>query len=138
MDYNAIDEPSQKTSRINSAQLLNLTLDLLWKDAHNHSRKRQFSEWDSDLNMIWGELAGDVDPGKTDEKTFFDLCEKIYETGSLSNPPITGFKNSKSIDVKTRSKQYILLLRKHVWLKRLQNRLGKGTAYKDQFEDEFN
>jgi len=126
-----------KVSKYNSAQLLNVSLDKLWNDARNHARSGQYDSWKYDLDMIWNELGADTPEGGADEKLFEKFSEDISKTGRLEKPQVNGFKNLDSKDKARKSIQYLKLRKLHLWLKRLQNRLGKGTAYKDEFEDDF-
>ena len=127
-DYNDIDD--YKTSKINSGMLINLRLDLLLKDCHKHSRNANYSAWNSDLDRIWCELAADVDEGSEDEKKIEEINKKIGETGELkmSSKP-AGFRNYGEKEILTHTKQYDLLNKKEIFLRRLMNKQGKGTAY---------
>lgn len=135
--YDNIDDI--KISKINSAGLQNLSLHELWKEARNHARAGNFQKWNADLDMIWGELF-DFDFKSKKENNpveeFNKLNEVIYKLGTLNPPAIIGFSDNRVLD-DIRAKQYLALLKKHVWLKKLQNIMGKGTAYRDPYEDEF-
>lgn len=137
MNYNQDPiESALKISRINSAQFMNIALHELWKEARNHSRAGLFNKWNQDLDMIWGELGGDLEEKDKKFQEYKEINDGLHQLGSLSSPEIQGFK-SRAINPELRGKQYVLLLKKHLWLKKLQNELGKGTAYKDPFEYDF-
>lgn len=130
------DEPERKVSRYNSAELENRALDALWKQAQNFCSAGLYDKWNISLDLLWGILAGDVSEKDPEQQKYIDFSKEISETGILASPNVTGFSSEKK-SVETRAKQYAILLRKHIWLKRLQNSQGKGTAYQDPFEDEL-
>lgn len=135
-DYNQ-EFVDSRISKINAAGLINLILSGLWTDAYRHSRMGDFSKWNADLNCLWIEFAGDVKPGSEDEKEFESINARLAAIGSLSTPTITGFKQLSTSDLIKRAKQYQILLEKSVFLKRMQNKQGKGTAYYDEAEDDW-
>jgi len=132
-------EEEVRKSKYNTAVSKEIRRDLLWKDANNHSRSGQFHRWNEDLDTIWSELSADL----KDEKKFeikqqeikkFD--ERILEVGQISDL-IVGFKKQTPEDLKRRANHYNILREKEIWIRRLENELGKGTAYEDEDEDEF-
>jgi len=124
-----------KVSKINAAALINLIMADLWKDAYRHSRNAELSKWNADLNCIWIELAGDVDADGDKEKEFKKLDSNLASTGSLYKKASTGFKQTSKDELVLFAKQYRLLMEKALFLKRLQNKQGKGTAYYDDADD---
>ena len=132
-DYN---EPStSKLSKINAAALINLTIAELWKDSYRHSRAGDLSKWNADLNCLWIELAGDVDIGSEEEKGFNKVEGDLIKLGSLGTSKVTGFVEKEEGEKIKNAKQYKLLMDKALFLKRLQNKQGKGTAYQDDADD---
>jgi len=131
------------TSKINSGMLINLRLNDLWKDAHRHARAGKYSQWNDDLDRVWCELGGDVVPltknqikkGEVDaEKQYEDLTMDYAKACSEIKAP-TGF-NKYDEDAKGAfGKQKQALIKKEIFLRRLQNKQGKGTAYHDSSED---
>jgi len=124
-----------KVSKINAAALINLIIADLWKDSYRHSRNAELSKWNADLNCLWVELAGDVDENSDAEKEYFAIDKELAITGSLSKPKTTGFKQPSKEEAQNFAKQYKLLMKKATYLKRLQNKQGKGTAYYDDTDD---
>jgi len=124
-----------KVSKINAAALINLIMADLWKDAYRHSRNAELSKWNADLNCIWIELAGDVDVNSDKEKEFKKMDSNLASTGSLYKKASTGFKQTSKDELVLFAKQYRLLMEKALFLKRLQNKQGKGTAYYDDADD---
>jgi len=141
-DYEAEVE-NATTSKINSGMLIVLRLNDLWKDAHRHARDGRYSKWNDDLDRVWCELASDSKPLTDKEKKAGALsADEEYdkltltfaeECGDIEKP--TGFqKHSK--DAKSKfAAQKRALIKKEIFLRRLQNIQGKGTAYHDSSED---
>lgn len=104
-----------KVSEYNSAFSQLYRLDALWQQANYMSINGHIVQWNWILDAIWRELAGDADP-----KQF------------------TEFNNFKGLYSKYRSKRdklYQLLEQKEIFLRKLQNKQGKGTKYADPDED---
>ena len=125
---------TQQISKYNSAVAQLFRLDELWKDAHRHSRSGNYMAWNADLDKIWSELAGDLKPNCNEEKEYNTFTQQLGKAGTLSKDEIKGFNSNSNFGKPT---QYIVLLNKEIWLRRLQNSQGKGTAYADEFEDDF-
>lgn len=78
---------------------------------HNLKRKGALFEVNYELDNWWTELAGDKNVLPEDSKKFYSFW-KVY----------TVVKHNKSL-------LYQLLIKKEVFLAKLQNRLGKGSRY---------
>jgi len=129
-----IDE--EKMSRINAAGIINITLENLWKDCYNAMADSNLVRWNRKLDALWVILGGDVKKdGKEDEK-MKDLDGKIYGTGSLNHKK-TGFQKADDNESTKMSLQYLYLKEKSLFLRRLQNKQGKGTAYASDDDDDF-
>ena len=135
-EYNAEAEEITKSSRLNSGWLIILRINELWKDTHKHSRIANYSAWNSDLDRIWCELASDIKAGSEEDKTFKEFNQKIGALGKLkigSRPQ--GFRNFDTTETMNHTKQYQILMEKEIFLRRLMNEQGKGTAYKEDEDD---
>ena len=133
MDYTN-PEVEFKTSKINSAALMNLILTDLWKDAHQHARKGRLRDFSNDLDCIWIHLGGDEDK-ESDASLEYIRIEKELTKIDIEKKQ-GGF--SKDIDVDLKEKLtmfYRVLMEKALFLRRLQNKQGKGTAYQDPSDD---
>lgn len=130
-DYGNVDVGA-RISKINAAGLINLLILELWKESYKHSRTGELSKWNACLNCLWMEFAGDVLPGSDQEKEFKEIQNRLIQTGSLAKNTITGFAEAKQIDLIKSARQYLILMDKSVFLKRLQNKQGKGTAYYEE------
>lgn len=132
-DFN-IGGAEDKVSKINSAGLINITLENLWKDCYNAMSAGNLNIWNIKLDAIWLILGGDEQEDGEDDMKITELDMKIYELGNLKQVKITGFKKTINENAST---QYLLLKRKSLFLRRLQNRQGKGTAYATDDDFDF-
>ena len=82
------EEQEQKTSKYNAGVAIQIRLDKLWTDTHNHCRQGRFSLWNADLDRVWCELAADLKEEKDPRynvtpryilQVFGEACRKIYE-----------------------------------------------------------
>ena len=134
-DRNSYEIDLNKTSKLNSGGLINLRLDVLWKDAHKHSRAGMYSDWSADLDCIWSELGGEYKEDSEQAKEFNSLIEKLLLIRNWNTTD--GFKKILPEDKLEMTRQYLLLRRKELFLRRIQNEQGKGTAYTDGSEDDW-
>ena len=126
-----------KISSYNSAGDQIQRIGQLWRDANNHARQGDNSKWNMDLDAIWRELAGDLPNDSVQEKAFDKFMEAITKLMPLTSATPPSFnKKDQNIYLK-RSQEYQILHKKDVFLRRLQNVLGKGSSYRDEFEDDF-
>lgn len=136
-DYNQEAETQEsQLSRINSAGLTNITLENLWRDCYSAIAQGDLEKWNRKLDAIWIVLGGDVKEGDNDDKAMKDIDLNIYANGSLNNKRIGFTKSSKNSSLIIAT-QYIWLKKKSLFLKRLQNRQGKGTAYASEDDDDI-
>lgn len=128
-----------KLSRINSAALVNSMLSNLWGDFFRHLRDSKFLNATNDLDCIWTILGGEKKVEGTDiEKNYKSIANKAKDCmpfGILEN--IKGFNKINDKELKLLAKQKSFLLEKGLFLRRLQNSQGKGTAYQDEDEGDF-
>ena len=134
-DYNK-ELDDEKMSRINSAGIINITLENLWRDCYSAMAKGDLVSWSRKLDAIWAILGGDVKVGDEIDKEMNKMDLKIYQTGTLNHKK-DGFRKLEEKESEVIALQYILLKRKSLFLRRLQNKQGKGTAYLDEDYDDF-
>jgi hypothetical protein len=153
MEEELISE-SRQLSKYNTAFFINERLHYLWTDANEHSRNGMFNKWNLDLDAIWRELARDfkfkkekskktekeIEETDTEfknfEKKFNEFDENLSHTGVLSNGDNNSrFEENSLINMQRRNNQYKILNNKELFLKRLENYLGKGTKFQDNEED---
>jgi len=134
-DYNIIGEDDNAQSRINAAGLINSTLEKLWSESYIAMSHGNYLLWNIKLDSIWAILGGDEIEGGDKDKKINKINLEIYNKGSLKSTIGKGFKRA---DNPNNSVQYLLLLKKSLFLRRLQNKQGKGTAYASSDEDDIN
>jgi hypothetical protein len=134
MEMNYSDE--NKLSKLNSGGLINLRLNELWNDAHKHSRHGLYSLWNADLDCLWSELGGEYPENSKEVKEFNEINTTILLAKNWNNLN-NGFKKIKKEQQLEMARQYILLRRKEMYIRRIQNKQGKGTAYSDGSEDDW-
>ena len=127
------EQTTQKTSKYNSGVAQIMRLDDLWKKTHTAVIMSNFYKWNVLLDRIWCELAKDIDNGdyKTKKYNYDEIDEKI---GTIKDTQ-EGFKNPSEKDIEKRNGQFKILMEKELFLRRLENSLGKGTAWEDEDED---
>ena len=123
-----------KISRINSAGLINITIENLWKDCYNAMSSGDLNIWNTKLDAIWLILGGDEVEGSEVDTQINKLDIRIYELGVLKQSSYSGFKKSVNNNA---ALQYQLLKKKSLFLHRLQNKQGKGTAYTSDDDFDF-
>jgi len=128
------EDEETKMSKFNAAGLISATIEKLWVDCHNAMANGNYVLWNTKLDSIWTILGGDVKEGSDEDEKFRKICLKIYNNGSLKGKIGTGFNKKENPD---NTKQYQWLIKKSLFLRRLQNKQGKGTAYTSDDEDDF-
>jgi hypothetical protein len=124
----------EKVSKYNAAFLINQSLEFLWRGVFTSIDNNDLWKWNRKLDAIWIILARDIEEGSEQEKKYNDIELEIGKTGSLVYKKV-GFSILSSEDLKKMSLQYQLLKKKSLFLGRLQNKQGKGTAYVQSLED---
>lgn len=125
-----------KISKINSAGIINITIENLWRDSYSCMAKGDLVTWNRKLDAIWCILGGDVKAEDDGDKQFNKIELDLHNTGSL-NHKIVGFNKTDPNISGVIAKQYLILRKKSLFLRRLQNKQGKGTAYASDDEDDF-
>lgn len=137
--YNDVDSDFGKLSKINSAGLVNSTLSNLWLDFFRHFRAGQYLCANNDLDCIWTILGGERDIEDSEyEKEYCDIEEMLAKAGNLQDSmQVKGFGKVDDKQLSKLLKHKSILLKKSLFLRRLQNRQGKGTAYHDGDDEEM-
>ena len=131
---NSVEEEESKLSRFNSAGLINATLEKLWGECYTAMAEGNYSKWNTKLDSLWAVLGGDCNDGDPNDETITSINLKIYKQGSLKGKVGVGFDKKENPN---NALQYQYLLKKSLFLRRLQNKQGKGTAYANEDEDDF-
>lgn len=121
-------------SKLNSGGLINLRLHNLWVDRHKYAMNGDYVKWNEMLDAVWCELGADVKEGSADDKQFWELS-KNFSQACEGEKKLTGFNKIDKAGLASRAAQKVSLIKKELFLRRLQNKQGKGTAYVD--EDDF-
>lgn len=124
--------PNDTTSAYNEGMLQIERLHWLWTQANNQSRSGKYLEWRWTLDVVWRELTRDAIKN-TDGK----LTPGNFQEIELKNP---WFKEYNDIDnkidnAKNFRETYLSLSRLEIFLRCLQDAVGKGGKYKDTDED---
>lgn len=128
---------SEKTSKYNSAIDQLKRLDEIWRNITSNVRVGNFYMWNLNLDRVWTELAGDYQEGSEEEKKIIAVNKEIISLSPLLNATNLTF-NQISAETKIKqSKQYLVLIKKEILLRRFQNAQGKGSAYSSGDEDDF-
>lgn len=130
------ESEEERISKINAAGIINITLENLWRDVFLAMSNGNLVTWNRKLDAIWGILGGDQLEGDTEDKNMETLNLKIYNTGSLNHKK-SGFQKLESKESEKMALQYLLLNKKNLFLRRLQNKQGKGTAYQSDDRDDM-
>lgn len=119
-------------------------LDQLWRICQKHKRDRLYSKWNEELDTIWLELARDLFEKEKiiQESDEFESMEVIFNKfdKELSKQlPFmdgsSGFNEPDETSLKKRNEQYKILMKKQLFLARLENYIGKGTTEKEREDD---
>ncbi|MEM4325861.1 MAG: hypothetical protein QXU40_00985 [Candidatus Pacearchaeota archaeon] len=131
-------------SKFSSGLNIVIRLDNLWRRCHEFKRNGQYAKWNEELDTIWLELARDLFERRdiTSESEEFKKAEKIFngfEEELSKFLPFTdgglGFKKPDKDLIRRRNAQYKILMKKQLFLARLENYLGKGTTEKESEDD---
>jgi len=131
-DISNVEDNAQ--SKINAAGIINSTLEKLWNESYTTMTNGDYLKWNIKLDSIWAILGGDVKEGEKENKAFEKISKAIYDEGTLNSKIGTGFSQKPNPN---NAKQYQLLLKKSLFLRRLQNKQGKGTAYASDDDDDI-
>lgn len=120
-----------RTSKINSGGLITLRMDRLWDKAHTFASTGRYIQWNAILDRVWCELVGDAkDP---DKEKFLELTMKLPIAEHIIKPK--GFSKTLTMqDKQYNMKIYRVLMDKEAFIRELQNKQGKGTAYDEEDE----
>jgi len=83
------------------------------------------------------EVAGDLKEDADENKMMEVLNQAIVRLLPLASGNMSGFNKKNTNDIIKMSKQYLLLRKKEMLVKRMENKMGMGKAYVDEFEDDW-
>lgn len=133
------EEEETKISKYSSGVNQLKRLDSLWIDVNNHSRNGSFGKWNADLDRIWCELARDLIATKYEirKKALEKIETELFKKGNFNDKAPEGFEDPSETIIKKRDHQYKQLMEKELFLRRLENELGKGTSFDDDDDDGY-
>lgn len=134
-----LESEYNKTSKINSAGLINLRMNKLWGIADMCSVRADVKNWYLVLDTIWGNLAADItDKDKQQKETYDKLNKELTDKGFFNiYKQSKGFEGQETKLIENRHFYFRKLREMQIFLTKLENSQGKGTAYRDQMEDDF-
>ena len=98
MDFNTAEVVEQmgSLSKINSAGLINSTMNNLWVDFFRHYRDGKYLTANSDLDCIWTILGGEKGMKESqEEKDYFEIETNLSKVGILRDSfEVKGFDSS--------------------------------------------
>lgn len=121
-------------SKINAAGLINLSLENLWVQVYRAQSNCNLAVCNRHLDSIWLILGGDLPANDNKVKQYKEIDKAIGKTGNLSHVH-NSFGIVSQDELKIIAVQYRLIMEKALFLRRLQNKQGKGTAYEESIED---
>lgn len=136
MDYSE----SVRSSKINAAGIINDRVQALWSRANTASIQGNFLMWNAFLDSLWQEFAADAQQNKkdedSDETTFDKIQKKLVKSNFFSiNEEKEGFHVLSKTDLEKKREHRQILSEKHIFLKKLEKKQGRGGAYKDEYEE---
>ena len=117
---NDFSDKKDFTSAFNEAGYQIARLNVLWNTCNSLSRNGRLTQWKWLLDTIWRELTPDAT--QKDENKYFGEVKEL--NNKISNPKGPG-------DL------YIALQEKEIFLRCLQDAVGKGSKRKDSDEDDM-
>lgn len=134
-EFEANSDSDQKISKYNSALDALKRIGEIWRSVRVDVISGNYSAWNRELDRVWAELAGDLKYDGPEQQKIDRFNEDILKLYPLAVPNSNGFNPITDDDNKRYSKQYLLIFKKEIYLRSLQNKLGKGTAYIDEDEE---
>ena len=125
----------ERTSKYNSAVAQLQRLNNLLNIGHTAAMSGNYRKWNYVLDRVWCELCADFSPGDDREYKYGLLLNELNKTGKIVQQEIKGF-SSQNNDTLI-AKQYSLLTKREIFLRRLVNELGKGTKWDDGEDEDF-
>jgi hypothetical protein len=127
-------------SKYNSGINKIIRIDSLWKDVNTHKRTGLFVKWNEDLDCIWCELSSDAKKKgifKAKQEEFEKFNKELKDIGTINDKGKVGFKKVEDEEKNKRAKHYKTLSDKEIFLRLLEEDVGKGSSWDDSDEDDF-
>ena len=142
MEEEQEDLIEQSQSKYNSAMAQLYRLNDLWNKSHEFAIKGNYDAYKFTLDRAWVELAPDCsDKQVQTKKEYLLLLNKISKTLrniQLGKKPDKRLSPSMEKDERiTRGRYYSALQRYEIFLRKILNSQGKGSAYRDVSSEEI-
>lgn len=125
----------EKISSYNSAALINIRLHEFWIDSANHKRDGKYLSWNGDLDAVWCELGGDIKDSDGNDIKWKKINQELAKLSPILNwDTYSQYINLTRALQLIQTQQYQKLMEKELFLRRLQNEQGKGTAYREKHQ----
>lgn len=130
------EEGDKKVSKFTGALAQIYRIDGLWRDVNSHSRNGLFEKWNMDLDRMWSELSRDLSDEEFTiyEEKFDNFDDDLSKFKEFYDNEPEGFKVADKNAKENRAKIYRILMNKELFLRRLENHVGKGTSFEDSDE----
>ena len=132
---------TEKVSKFHGAFDQLRRIDALCAMAHRDVRSGNYQNWNTCLDRLWMEFVGDLDieneKDMQTEEDFDKINKELVGLFPLFSTMHDTWNKKPADFIQKKSKQYLILSGKEIFLRRLQNKLGKGTAWRDESEDDF-
>jgi len=116
------EEEREEFSKYNEASLQIMRLNELWISAEFYARRGFVIPWKYILDSIWRELHSDVIKMKKKKIVTLNKNDKFMEKIAVA---------------RTKDQKYFALNNRHIFLKDLQDEVGKGSKYEDADTEDF-
>jgi len=128
-------ETEIKKSKYNSGLFQISRIHNLWLLCHQASINGNFYRWNIILDRVWCELARDLFERSEDEyNKKSEEFNKFDEQIGIIKDKNESFSEPSKEEIKKRNDQYKILIKKEVFLRKLENELGKGTSWAEGTE----
>lgn len=133
------EDQEQKISKYSSGVNILIRIDGLWKKTHLYAEIGKYSSLNLILDRIWLELARDLkeEEYKVAKKDFDAHDTKLKPLMPFNDEKPSGFKDLTPDQIKQRANIYTILNDKQLFLSRFENKLGKGTTFNEDDDDDF-
>ena len=124
-------------SAYNEGMLQIQRLHFLWIEANNFSRTGQYGKWRWTLDAIWRELSRDAIRKESKQSNPAGFTEATAKNKWFIEYEKLNGKVKDSTDKKRLADVYLSLMNLEIFLRSLQDAVGKGSKYKRNDDDDI-
>lgn len=133
MTFNDAD----RSSAYNEGLLQIQRLHFLWIEANNYSRKGNYAQWRWTLDAIWRELSRDALKNTGKKISPDDIIEAEEKNKWFKQYKVIEKQISEAITNKQQRNIYESISSMEIFLRALQDAVGKGGKYKSHADDDM-